>query len=116
MSRFFIHKVLSAVLLMLGSACALICQAALAVWRYAQDSARYIFGDAFGDRVADEILTELRARLPGGMTRNEIRDHFRRNKPSQEIERALALLREHGLIRMQLEETGGRPAERWFAV
>jgi hypothetical protein len=34
--------------------------AALEVWRYSRDSARYIFGTLTGDRVADDILASLR--------------------------------------------------------
>ena len=30
--------------------------AALAVWRYAEASARWVFGDALGDTIADAIL------------------------------------------------------------
>jgi hypothetical protein len=48
-------------------------RAALAVWRYCDDSARYEFGDAVGDPVADELLEALRSR-PDGMTRTEVRD------------------------------------------
>src|SRR5262249_30290029 len=50
-------------------------QAGLAVWQYSESSARYIFGDALGDPVADEVLAAIRSR-PEGMTRSEIRDHF----------------------------------------
>ena len=35
--------------------------AGLAVWTYAEQSARYIFGSALGDPVADEILNHLRS-------------------------------------------------------
>ena len=35
--------------------------AALAVWRYCEDSARFIFGDAIGDSTADAILQALKA-------------------------------------------------------
>ena len=42
--------------------------AALEVWRYCQDSAKHIFGDALGDPTADEILRALRG-CPAGMTR-----------------------------------------------
>ncbi len=90
--------------------------AALEVWRYCQDSARFIFGDALGDQVADAILETLRAR-PEGMTRTEIRDFFDRNKSAAEIRRALGILARHGLARSETDrETGGRPVERWFAV
>ena len=34
---------------------------ALAVWEYAEHSARYIFGDALGDPLADEILAAIPA-------------------------------------------------------
>ncbi len=90
-------------------------EAALAVWEYAEASARYIFGDALGDPVADEILAALRAHLEG-LTRTDIRELFKRNRRAERIDTALRLLLEHGLARPQREETGGRPAERWYAV
>lgn len=40
--------------------------AALALWSYAEESARYIFGDATGDPVADDILEALRAVMGEG--------------------------------------------------
>ena len=36
-------------------------EGALAVWEYAEHSARYIFGDALGDPLADEILAAIPA-------------------------------------------------------
>jgi hypothetical protein len=92
--------------------------AALAVWQYGEDSARFVFGDALGDATADEILRELRGH-PGGITRNEIREHFSRNKSAAEIGRALGVLQEYGLGRMvrgREQEGQTRPTERWFAV
>ncbi|MCP5116340.1 MAG: DUF3987 domain-containing protein, partial [bacterium] len=62
-------------------------KAALAVWDYCFESARFIFGDATGDRVADDILAELRRR-PEGMTRTEIRDFFSRNQSAAGIGQA----------------------------
>lgn len=90
--------------------------AALAVWQYCEDSARFIFGDAMGDATVDEILRELRSHREG-MTRNEIREHFQRHKPSEEIRRALGVLQEYGLA-TPVRERGdqGRPAERWQAL
>jgi hypothetical protein len=90
-------------------------RAALALWRYSEDSARYIFGDRVGDPTADEILQLLR-NTRGWVTRNEIMDHFKRNKSSAEIGRALAVLQSLGLVQCGTIETDGRPAEAWSAV
>jgi hypothetical protein len=91
-------------------------RAGLAVWEYAERSAAYIFGDTTGDRDADKILEALRA-APEGMTRHEIRrELFGDHKPAETIASALATLLRLGLVRQELVETGGRPAERWFAV
>ena len=88
---------------------------AMEVWRYCQDSAKYIFGDAQGDPTADEILRALRSG-PAGMTRTEVSAIFDRNKPSAEIGRALSVLANAGLARSAREKTTGRSIERWFAV
>ena len=90
-------------------------EAALALWQYAEDSARFIFGDATGDPVANQILAALRAAGKDGMSRTEIRDFFGRNKKAERINRALTLLLESGRVRREYEETGGRRSERWFA-
>ena len=89
--------------------------AALAVWRYCEESARYIFGDALGDPIADTILRELR-RHTNGLTRTEIRETFKRNRSEEEISRALGFLLEGGWVSCTEEQTGGRPAERWVAT
>lgn len=88
-------------------------QSALAMWNYAESSCRYIFGDALGDPVADEILRALRAK-PGGLTRSEIRDLFGRHRSEAEIGRALGTLLQYRLANFRPEQTGGRPVERWF--
>jgi len=91
-------------------------EAALALWGYCEDSARFVFGDALGDPVADEILRTLR-QTEDGLTRTEISKHFGRNRAAADISRALARLLEAGLaVGMPDAPTGGRPAERWFAV
>jgi len=88
-------------------------KAALAVWDYAEASARYIFGDATGDDVADSIEDMLTG-APEGLTRAQIRDAFGRNKSSERIGAALELLERHGRVFKEIEQTGGRPAERWL--
>jgi hypothetical protein len=46
--------------------------AAREVWRYCEESARYIFGEALQNKTANEILAALRAK-PNGMSRTAIR-------------------------------------------
>lgn len=89
--------------------------AALAVWEYAEASARFIFGNSLGDPVADDIYRELRAN-PAGLDRTALRDLFRRNRSGEDIERALALLERCGMATSQSVETGGRPRQVWVAV
>lgn len=90
-------------------------KAALAVWSYAADSVRYVFGDSLGDPVADELLKALNA-TPRGLTRTEIRDFFGRNRKSDQIDRVLVLLVERRLAVCRQESTGGRPVTRWFSA
>ena len=89
-------------------------EAALSLWRYCEESARHIFGDALGNPVADEILRALRDN-PGGLTRTQINELFARNRKAGELDRALRVLLQHGFASSQTETTGGRPIERWFA-
>lgn len=93
-------------------------EAALALWLYCEDSARFIFGDALGDPVADEILRALREVSDVGLTRTQIRDLFGRNRSASEITRALQRLVEAGLAGFALEESDGtnRRTERWRAL
>jgi hypothetical protein len=90
-------------------------RAALAVWDYCYNSARFIWGNALGDPTADELLRALRA-SPDGLTRWDIMNHFGRNKPATEIDRAVSVLAERGLVRFEKEETGGRASTRYWAL
>jgi hypothetical protein len=89
--------------------------AALAVWEYCEASARYIFGDALGDPVADRILAALR-NSPEGLNRTEINTLFKGHQQEAEISKALAKLDEYGLARKQKHPTEGRSAERWCSL
>jgi hypothetical protein len=89
--------------------------AALALWDYCEASARFIFGEALGDPLADEILQALR-KHPDRMTRTEISQLFDRTQPAETIIRALALLAEQGLASCHREETKGRAREVWKAL
>ena len=90
--------------------------AALSLWSYAEESARYIFGDATGDPVADDVLEALRAGEDDGLSRTEIRDLFGRHKSADRINQALGLLQKLGRARKEDVPTGGRPTERWYAA
>ena len=88
-------------------------QAALEVWRYADESARVVFGDRVGDRIADAILNALRRAGPPGLTRTEINNLWNGRVGADRINTALAKLAAHGLARYAKRMTGGRPEERW---
>ncbi len=89
--------------------------AALALWEYCERSAHWIFGDALGDPVADEILSNLR-NSPEGLTKTEISQLFGRHRKKDELGRALCELQRAGLATAEKEEGVGRSAERWKAV
>ncbi|MBI2060382.1 MAG: DUF3987 domain-containing protein [Nitrospirae bacterium] len=89
-------------------------EAALAVWDYAEASARFIFGDSLGDPDADTIYRSLRT-IQEGMTRTEIHALFGRHRSEGQIDAALALLLSHSLVSRTSSVTAGRTAERWFA-
>jgi len=91
-------------------------RAALAIWKYCEDSARYIFGTATGDPLADNILEILRAHRDEGKTRSELSAEFSRKKTAAELDLALKRLADLGQARRTEETTDGRPAERWFPI
>src|SRR4051812_27489475 len=80
-------------------------EAALEVWRYADDSAAYVFGRALGDPVADTILTALRGKGTLGLTRSEIAGLFSRHHSSARLDRALTMLARGGLAAQGTRET-----------
>ena len=90
-------------------------RAALAVWDYAEASARYVFGDAAGDPVVDRILEALRA-AGAPMSRTDISAALGRHAPAEAITRALEALRTQGRVRCHSVATAGRPAETWEAA
>ena len=89
-------------------------EAALALWEYAEASARFIFGAGLGDHVADEILRLLKA-APEGLTRTQISQSFGGHRAAADMARAFGLLERNGLAHALTEKTAGRPVERWFA-
>ena len=91
-------------------------KAALAVWKYCEDSARWIFETKTGNWRADRILTALKVAGEKGKTKEQIRrDEFNGHITSFELDEALRLLFHSRLADRKEEHTGGRRAERWSA-
>lgn len=88
------------------------------LWKYCEDSARYIFGERTGDRLTDNLLRALREAEADGLTRTQISDLFGRNMSAGRISGALASLSEAGLAysKSERKEHSKRPVERWFAT
>jgi hypothetical protein len=90
--------------------------AALAVWKYCEASARFIFGDLLGNTTADAILRALRKAAASGKTRAEINDLFGGHRRSGDLQKALELLITSGKARaVRTQPAHGRPRETWFA-
>ena len=89
-------------------------EAGLALWQYCEDSARYIFGNQTGNKIADTIYAALRG-ATDGLTKTQIRDVFQRNASANQINVALKLLIELGKIEYIKEGTDGRPREIYLA-
>lgn len=89
--------------------------AALAFWQYAEDSAKYIFGEALGDPVADRLLELIQA-SPDGMTQTALHNALGNHASACRISTALKQLEGLGKVVVQKRRTGGRPALVWRPV
>ena len=88
-------------------------RAALAVWRYCEDSAAHVFGGRTGSDLADRLLSMMRAAGDGGISRGDLRDGISHKVTTAQVDVALAYLQRRGLVRVSRESTGGRPREMW---
>ena len=89
--------------------------AAMAVWRYCERSAAWVFNIGTGNKNADRILAALKAAGTKGLTKWQITtDVFNRHATKFEIDEGLRTLYTQGLARRTEERTDGRSAERWF--
>jgi hypothetical protein len=86
-------------------------KAALAVWKYAEESAQMLFHSHTGDKLADKLLRLL---ANGPMTRNEFNRHLS-YKDKTNLGSALELLERMSIARKTKlpQEGAGRPTERW---
>ena len=92
-------------------------KAGRAVTKFCENSARYIFGDAVGEKTADQIQIALRRADDRSMSRTDIYNMFGRNISSDKIAAALNLLERLGRVRCEKRVPKvGRPTEFWVAV
>jgi hypothetical protein len=82
-------------------------RAALALWAYAENSARYIFREMTGNEDADAIVEAL-ITSPEGLTRTDVSQFFGRHKTSEVIGQALDLLISLGKVKKEKVPTEGR--------
>ena len=91
-------------------------QAALAVWEYCGESARYAFGERLGDPLLDKLAAGLKASGVQGLSRTQIHgDIFQRNQSGERIAAALVRLEEMGLARKIPREGESRESVAWVA-
>lgn len=89
-------------------------EAALEVWRYAEDSVRYLFGGSTGNPDADVIHKALKQEGDRGLARVAISKLFSGHKTFEEIENALNELLLRKKARKESKPSdGGRPSEIW---
>lgn len=89
-------------------------QAALSLWHYSFDSARFIFGDSTGDEVAEKILEALGTEGDAGLTTTQISNLFDRNLTSARVRSTLKTLQAAGQVAVEKKPSKhGRPAEIW---
>jgi hypothetical protein len=92
-------------------------RAALAVWQYCEDSAKWIFGNDPANPDTLKILHKLRQAGAGGLMLSQIRrEVFSDNKSSDEVSHMLKELEAAELAFCKKVKTNGPPAERWFAI
>ena len=80
---------------------------------FLHDELEYVVVNGWSDA---ERGVELMRANSDGLTRTQIRDLFGRNRTADRIGVALSTLDRHHKAKMVEQETGGRPAETWFAT
>lgn len=92
-------------------------QAALAVWRYVESTAEWMFGDHVDPAAIDGLIGFIATGGATGRSRTEISvGHYQRNKSAADISAVLGELMKDGRVREEVDRTGvGRPTVRYFA-
>ncbi len=81
-------------------------RAALAMWRYAQESAMYIFGERTADPLEEKILEALKG---GPLTATELSSVFGRNISKERLQPVLQQLEAQQRISITKVKSAGRP-------
>ena len=85
--------------------------AAIDLWRYCRASAESIFGGVH-DPLFHKVLEAITA--SPGITRSKLHKRIGWRLPSSELVAVLGRLRASGQARMEVEQTPGKAAERWW--
>jgi hypothetical protein len=92
-------------------------EAGLAFWRYSEQSAAYIFGDALGDPNAEKLLKALVASGEAGLSMTEIRRKvFMGHRTLVQLNSTLGILARGGMVAMETDTSTRKPTTRWKAV
>jgi bifunctional DNA primase/polymerase-like protein/primase-like protein len=85
-------------------------EAAMAIWRYCEASARYLFADNPIINDADRVLRIVQANSGGAMSQTEISNALHHNWESARLAAALETAVAAGRLITETVPTGGRPA------
>ena len=85
-------------------------KAALALWDYSERSVGYVFGEKFGDPIADTLYSALIS-APDGLSRTAMFDLFGRHVKAAQIEFALHKIKSRYGLEQSKRQTGGRSEE-----
>ena len=93
-------------------------RAAVAVWRYCEESVAYLWGDSTGDPLADRALAVLLGAGDDGLTKADLHALVGGNHTgAARLNQALGVLVAQGRARLEKEAAAvGRPTERWYGV
>lgn len=89
-------------------------RAALAVWKYCEASARFLFGGAAAATLDGRVLRLLQA-APAGLSKTELYAGLAGHVRADELASVLGRLERKGTIRSEEVRTRGRPQTRYFA-
>lgn len=91
-------------------------KAALALWKYCDESASYLFGNKLGNPIADRLLSTIRTVGPVGIARTKLSASLGRNTSAAAMSAALQLLQDASLVRCGAVGEGRHSTETWWPL